>query len=105
MMIFLSLVDEFLQRGCLQRTLASLTTVTLSLIQEEIEGALPNLLPLLHNTKYSKAALRIVEGLLSAHTEAAEWKGEVLRQVECELGSIESLLELAGMLELVEHNF
>ena len=43
---------------------------------------LPNLLPLIHNSKYSKTTLLLIEGLLSAHTEPASWKSQLLLHLD-----------------------
>lgn len=60
MMIYLSLVDEFVQRNCLTRALASMT-------EEEIEQLLSTLLPLLSNSKYSRSSILVLETLLKTH--------------------------------------
>jgi hypothetical protein len=70
MMIYLSLVDEFVQRNCLTRALTSMT-------EEEIEQLLSTLLPLLSNSKYSRSSILVLQTLLKSHPLAASWKEAV----------------------------
>lgn len=53
MMIYLSLVDEFIQRGCLERTVKSLTS-------EELSELVGYVLPLIHKEKYCKLSILLL---------------------------------------------
>lgn len=62
-------------------------------------------LPFIHNTKYSRTSIYLLEILVEQHPEQALWKAEVSSHIQEELSTIAELTKLDGLLELAEHNF
>jgi hypothetical protein len=52
-MIYLSLIDEYLQRGCLERVVKALTL-------NEAEKIVKWATPLIHNIKYSQTSILLL---------------------------------------------
>lgn len=66
---------------------------------------LNKVLPFIHNNKYSRTSIYLLQVLIEQHPQPASWKREVIEHVQNELEIISELSKLDGLLELVEHNF
>ena len=66
---------------------------------------LSKMLPLIHNPKYSRTSIYLLQILVDQHQEPSEWKQQILDHIDNELENINIMTKLDGVLELIEHNF